>query len=235
MSAADTSATDMSAAAATGALRVLARARFPEPGDTEAPAVPGFVLSTFNPLVVEVAERCLRRVFATPPVEDARRAARIGVLLASASGDRETARALAEATSSARRVPPLLFFQSNPNAVLGYVAARWGLTGPVIALSPLTAPGAVTQSHTVIQDSAVIEDSLVAARSAATARMPADPLARALDEALEAAAVLIGDADAEAALVLAVEQGEAPEAQRPTAADRPAGDRAIAVFVAGER
>lgn len=229
MSAADTSATDMSAAAATGALRVLARARFPEPGDTEAPAVPGFVLSTFNPLVVEVAERCLRRVFATPPVEDARRAARIGVLLASASGDRETARALAEATSSARRVPPLLFFQSNPNAVLGYVAARWGLAGPVIALSPLIRPGAVDRSNTVI------EDSLVAARSAATARMPADPLARALDEALAAAAVLIGDADAEAALVLAVEQGEAPEAQRPTAADRPAGDRAIAVFVAGER
>ncbi len=41
-------------------------------------------------------------------------------------------------------MPPLLFFQSNPNAVLGHIAARWQLTGPVVAVSPDgAAPGEV--------------------------------------------------------------------------------------------
>ena len=39
------------------------------------------------------------------------------------------------------RVGPLLFFQSVPNAVAGHVAARWGLTGPVVCLSGRRRPG----------------------------------------------------------------------------------------------
>ncbi|HEU5332518.1 MAG TPA: beta-ketoacyl synthase N-terminal-like domain-containing protein [Actinocrinis sp.] len=127
--------------AARTAPRILARAAWPEgPGDT-LPAVPGFILSTFNPLVVEVAERCLTRVFPPPPLRDPARAARVGILLASAGGDRGTARALAEAVERGGRVPPLLFFQSNPNAVLGHVTARWGLAGPVVCVSPAPAGG----------------------------------------------------------------------------------------------
>jgi hypothetical protein len=35
-----------------------------------------------------------------------------------------------------RRPGPLLFFQSVPNAVAGYVAARHDLRGPVLCLAP---------------------------------------------------------------------------------------------------
>jgi hypothetical protein len=30
----------------------------------------------------------------------------------------------------------MLFYQSNPNAVVGYLTARWGLAGPVVCTSP---------------------------------------------------------------------------------------------------
>ena len=32
-----------------------------------------------------------------------------------------------------------MFFQSVPNAIAGYVAARWHLTGPVVCVSGITA------------------------------------------------------------------------------------------------
>ena len=38
-----------------------------------------------------------------------------------------------------QRVGPLLFFQSVPNAVAGYLAARWQLTGPVACVSGTSA------------------------------------------------------------------------------------------------
>ncbi|WP_405021010.1 hypothetical protein OHV05_33130 [Kitasatospora sp. NBC_00070] len=118
-------------------LRLLAHGRWPEPGDTELPRLPGFTDSPFNPLVVAAADRCLHAWGGELP-------GRTGLLLASLSGDLGTARAINEAAGSSRRVPPLLFFQSNPNAVLGHLAARWHLTGPVVATSPpAAAPGEV--------------------------------------------------------------------------------------------
>ncbi len=116
----------------TDAIRVLARAEWPGESGEELPRIAGFVASSFSPLVAETAERCLSRVYGTPPAAGPRTA----VLLASASGDLGTARAIEEAVAQRRRVPPLLFFQSNPNAVLGHIAARWQLTGPVVALGP---------------------------------------------------------------------------------------------------
>ncbi|WP_209439503.1 hypothetical protein [Kitasatospora phosalacinea] len=116
-----------------GPLRVLASARWPErPGD-ELPAIAGFVESAFSPLVAETAERCLRARYGPPPATGAPRTA---LLLVSPSGDTGTADALARANAAGQRVAPLLFFQSNPNAVLGHVAARWQLDGPVVALGP---------------------------------------------------------------------------------------------------
>ncbi|MER5355990.1 hypothetical protein ABT093_37430 [Kitasatospora sp. NPDC002551] len=120
-------------------LRILAEAAWPDP-DAERreplPPLPGFAASSFNPLVAETAERCLRARHGTAPAPG-----RTALLLASASGDRATARAIEEAAADpGRRMPPLLFFQSNPNAVLGHIAARWGLTGPVVAISPAQAP-----------------------------------------------------------------------------------------------
>ncbi|MFD5559996.1 hypothetical protein [Kitasatospora griseola] len=117
----------------TGPLRVLASAAWPERPDDRLPAIAGFVESAFNPLVAETADRCLRRHYGPPPALDPPRTA---LLLASPTGDTGTADALAGATATGRRVPPLLFFQSNPNAVLGHLAARWQLDGPVVALGP---------------------------------------------------------------------------------------------------
>ena len=127
------------ASSGTRGLRVRCAARWPESPEDRAQSLPqiaGFVLSSFNPLVAEVAERCLSRRPGLP-------AGRTAILLASEGGDRATARALAEAVREGRRVPPLLFFQSNPNAVLGHVASRWRLTGPVVSLGLPAGGGAI--------------------------------------------------------------------------------------------
>ncbi|WP_416904597.1 beta-ketoacyl synthase chain length factor [Micromonospora echinospora] len=127
--------------AGPGRLRVLAEACWPEPGDTTPPTVPGFVHSTFPPLVVAVADRCLTRRHgdapAPPPV-----GTRTAVLLVSASGDRASAAHVHDTVAAGGRPGPLFFFQSVPNSVAGHVAARWGLGGPVVCLSPTGDPRA---------------------------------------------------------------------------------------------
>jgi hypothetical protein len=192
--------------ATVSALQVLAGAQWPTVTDRAAkpPPVPGFIFSSFSPLVIEVAERCLRQVFGEPPAAGPPRSERIGILLCSAGGDRATARALAAAVGSGTRVAPLLFFQSNPNAVLGHVAARWNLAGPVVSLRAGSAADTAT---------------------AAPGETPRRLCELSLAEALTAAAVMIGDGDADEALVLAVEQGADPH---------PAGDCAVALYVAGD-
>jgi hypothetical protein len=108
-------------------LRLLRHERWP--AATEAPAIPGFIVSSFNPLVAAVAGQCLD--------DRAGARGRTGVVLASTSGDAGTAREVADAVATGRRVAPLLFFQSNPNAVLGHVAARHRLDGPIVCLGPV--------------------------------------------------------------------------------------------------
>ena len=175
-------------------LRVLSEGRWPGPDDRSPPPIPGFTASSFNPLVAETAERCLRAHYGPtgPPARDTGRTA---LLLASSSGDRATALAIDTAASSERRVPPLLFFQSNPNAVLGHIAARWQLTGPVVSVSPAdAAPGEV----------------------------PPD--------ALELAALLLADGDADQVLVIAAETATADGATAEAVPEQT--DQAVAVLVA---
>ena len=120
--------------ATAAGLAVRAAAAWPElPEDGPPPALPGFVESSFSPLVAAVAERCLRRAYDEPPVP-AEPAEHTAVVLLSRLGDVTTAVRLAEAVDAGTRVAPLLFFQAVPNAVAGYVAGRWGLGGPVVCL-----------------------------------------------------------------------------------------------------
>ena len=121
--------------AAPNGLVVLARAHWPAGRSEKLPALPGFVVSSFNPLVAEVARRCLSQFFGEPPVDPAR-GERIAVVLVSPTGDIATAAAVAAAVDQGRRVPPMLFYQSNLNAVVGFVTARWGLAGPVVCVCP---------------------------------------------------------------------------------------------------
>jgi 3-oxoacyl-(acyl-carrier-protein) synthase len=114
-------------------LPVRAGAAWPEPGDAEVPALAGFVVSSFSPLVAAVAERCLTRAGRTR--NGAESSVGTAVVLASGTGDLPGALAVAAAVDAGTRVRPLMFFQSVPNAVAGYVAARWGLRGPVVCLA----------------------------------------------------------------------------------------------------
>ncbi|MFE1321028.1 hypothetical protein [Kitasatospora phosalacinea] len=197
-------------------LRTLATAHW-LPGEPPPP-LPGFSASAFNPLVAAVADRCLAVHYGEPaepaepgePGEAGEPGApgeprRTGLLLASAGGDRATALAI-ETAAAGHRMPPLLFFQSNPNAVLGHVAARWGLTGPVVAIS--------------------------LPEAASPGEVPPD--------ALELAALLLADGDADQVLVITAEQAE-PTGRttgEPGAAggpDHATADHATAVLVTTDR
>lgn len=103
--------------------------------DPKPPALAGFIVSSFSPLVAEVAQRCLREHYGKPPAP-AERGERTAIVIASRAGDTQTAASVARGVDTAARVAPLLFYQAVPNAVAGYLAARWGLAGPVICLSP---------------------------------------------------------------------------------------------------
>jgi 3-oxoacyl-(acyl-carrier-protein) synthase len=128
----------------TAELAVHAEVEWPR--DEEPSAVPGFVVSSFSPLVSELANRCLA---ARAPAGD-----RTGIVLVTASGDAESAAHVAAAVDSGARVGPLLFFQSVPNSVAGHVAARWGLRGPVLCVSPVGEPRAegIAQAGLLIED-----------------------------------------------------------------------------------
>lgn len=134
-------------------LTVVARASWPEPEDHETPRVPGFVLSSFSPLVAEAADRCLRHVYGKPPAPpDAGRST--AVIVVSASGDLTSARHVARTVDAGRRVEPLFFFQCVPNSIAGHVAARWGLGGPVVCLCPTGNPltDGLDQAALLIED-----------------------------------------------------------------------------------
>ncbi|MFY1674531.1 beta-ketoacyl synthase chain length factor [Plantactinospora sp. WMMB334] len=130
------------------ALTVLAEAHWPEEGDGDPPALPGFVLSPFNPLTAAVAGRCLTRRHGTRPAP-AEVGAETAVVLVSASGDRTSAGHVRQTVAAGGRPGPLLFYQSVPNSVVGHVAARWGLRGPVICLCPVGDAAAAARGEAV--------------------------------------------------------------------------------------
>ncbi|HEX9335770.1 MAG TPA: hypothetical protein VF892_07780, partial [Pseudonocardiaceae bacterium] len=100
----------------TGEPVVLARAEWPVGDEDDGlPQIAGFVMSNFSPLVAVIAERCLRAHYGSAPADPVR-GATTGVVLASVRGDVTTVDTVAAALRDGRRVPPLLFFQSNPNA-----------------------------------------------------------------------------------------------------------------------
>jgi hypothetical protein len=129
----------------------LATGVWPE-SDVSPPPLPGFVVSTFSALAAEAARRCLSRC---PEYSDGLEAgpesgselgqdpAVTAVVVVSSLGDVASAAHVAKAVDSRGRVLPLLFFQSVPNSVAGYVAARWRLTGPVVSVGGADAGFAV--------------------------------------------------------------------------------------------
>ena len=125
----------LNAAAVAAGLTVSSSASWPETeADSEVPALAGFIESNFSPLVAEVAGRVLRG--RAPSRASGKVTA---IVIVTALGDVTSATRVAAAVDAGGRVPPLLFFQSVPNSVAGYVAARWRLTGPVVCVSGTSA------------------------------------------------------------------------------------------------
>jgi hypothetical protein len=123
------------ATAAEAGLEVLSAASWPEESaDAAVPPLAGFIESAFSPLLAEVAARALRR-----RPEPAGPGAVTAIVMVTALGDVTSASRVAAAVDAGKRVSPLLFFQSVPNAVAGYLAARWDLTGPVVCVSGMSA------------------------------------------------------------------------------------------------
>jgi hypothetical protein len=126
---------ELRAAAAAAGLTVLSSASWPETdADVEVTALAGFIDSDFSPLLAEVATRALRS--RAPPQESGKVT---GIVVVTSLGDVTSAARVAAAVDAGERVPPLQFFQSVPNSVVGYLAARWHLTGPVVCVSGTTA------------------------------------------------------------------------------------------------
>jgi hypothetical protein len=127
---------DLHDAAAGAGLAVTASASWPEPGDDgEVTPLAGFIESTFSPLIAQVAVRALERRQQPPPG----RGRITAIIIVTALGDITSAARVAAAVDRGERVFPLLFFQSVPNAIAGYLAARWHLTGPVVCVSATSA------------------------------------------------------------------------------------------------
>jgi len=116
------------AAAVAAGLTVSSSASWPQSqADGEVPALAGFIDSAFSPLVAEVAGRILRGRDGQDRVT--------AVVVVTALGDVTSATRVAAFVDAGRRVPPLQFFQSVPNSVVGHLAARWHLTGPVACVT----------------------------------------------------------------------------------------------------
>lgn len=144
----------LKAAAAAAGLTVGSSASWPETdADSEVTPLAGFIESSFSPLLAEVAGRALRR-----RAEPAASGTVTAIVMVTALGDIASATRVAAAVDRGGRVSPLLFFQSVPNAVAGYLAARWHLTGPVVCLSGTSAGVEVA---TLLLEDADADEALV--------------------------------------------------------------------------
>ena len=147
------------AAAADAGLVVLSAASWPEEtADAEVPPLAGFIESAFSPLLAEVAARALRRRPERRRPEPAVPGPVTAIVMVTAHGDVTSATRVAAAVDAGSRVSPLLFFQSVPNAVAGYLAARWDLTGPVVCVSGM---GAGLDIAATLIDDADADEALV--------------------------------------------------------------------------
>jgi hypothetical protein len=138
---------------AAGELVVLSEYRWPTGQDEPLPALPGYVLSSFSPLVAAVADGCLAERYADPAASAVSRQ-RTAVLLVTRGNDVVSAEHVREKVAAGRRLGPLFFFQSAPNSVLGQVTAHWGLGGPVVCISPVGDPLAdgMTEASLLLDD-----------------------------------------------------------------------------------
>lgn len=159
---------------------VLSEYRWPTGQDEPLPALPGYVLSSFSPLVAAAADGCLTEHYQQPSASSASRQ-RTAVLLVSRGNDVVSAEHVRDKVASGRRVGPLFFFQAAPNSVVGQVTSHWGLGGPVVCISPVGDPLAdgMAEAALLLDDGDADEVLLILVEQGGDAADPAESTDRA--------------------------------------------------------
>lgn len=149
---------------------VVGAAAIPRSVDEDGPpAVPGFIESRFNPLVRAVVDRCLADA---APARPERFADRTAVLLLTLFGDSTTTDLAGQRLQEGRAHNPLLFYQSVPTSILGFVSREHGLRGALTCLSVDAAsmPEAFETAELMLADAEVDQLLIVGVELAATQR-----------------------------------------------------------------
>lgn len=162
---------------------ILSEYRWPTGQDEQLPALPGYVLSSFSPLVAAAADGCLTEHYAQPSATAASRQ-RTAVLVVSRGNDVVSAEHVRDKVARGRRVGPLFFFQAAPNSVVGQVTAHWGLGGPVVCISPVGDPLAdgMSEAALLLADGDADEVLLILVEQGGDAADPVNP-AESMDRA----------------------------------------------------
>ncbi|MQS06045.1 ketosynthase [Streptomyces alkaliphilus] len=136
------------------------------------PAVPGFVESRFNPLVRAAVDRCLDDA---APARPERFTGRTAVLLLTLFGDATTTDLAGRRLQAGRAHNPLLFHQSVPTSILGFVSREHGLRGALTCLSVDAAslPAAFETAELILADDEVDQLLLVGVELVPTRRAAA--------------------------------------------------------------
>jgi hypothetical protein len=150
----------------------------------KAPPVPGFIESQFNPLVYEVARRCL-----STGGGDAGTA----IVLGSGFGDTTTADLASQNVAKGNVHNPLLFFQSVPTSILGHIAREFGIVGPLTCL----AGGSELSAHVLEMADMLLDRSTIEQVLVLGVELQLNPRTTRVH-------ALLGNDDAEASLDIAV-------------------------------
>ncbi|WP_035804594.1 beta-ketoacyl-[acyl-carrier-protein] synthase family protein [Kitasatospora mediocidica] len=144
----------------------------PGAAPVELPNVAGFVTSRFSPLVVAVAEACLGEPGSGRDLV-AGRGERTAMVLATAGGDHTTTDVATQRMVAGQVHSPLLFFQSVTTSVLGHLAKRYGITGPISCVSAGAglAPEALRVADILLDDEELDQVLLVGVELAANERV----------------------------------------------------------------
>lgn len=189
--------------------RVVAAARVaPGSDDTALPDVPGFVSSTFNPLVREAVRRCLGGpgTAGAPNPLVGPYADTTAIVLATVAGDSTTSDLASRRLVSGRVHNPLLFFQSVTTSILGHLTIEYGLTGPVscIAADDGVSEAAWETAGLLLEDEDIDQVLVIGAELAA------NPRTGAAFGHLSARGAATAPPDGDLAVALLVRRGEDP-------------------------
>jgi hypothetical protein len=197
-------------------------AGLPGAAPEELPQVPGFAISRFGPLVHAVAAACLGPA-GTAADHVGSYGASTGIVLATMYGDAVTADTQTQWTIAGKLTNPLLFFQSVPTSILGYLTRRYSIRGPLTCISAVLDPAgeALRVADTLLDDPDLYQVLIIGVETE-----PKERVRRAIElAAVDGWRPLLPAGDVAAALLLRRTEAD-PEAARLTLSETPCGTAA---------